>query len=226
MQLTYNHNGSMTVTVPAFNATYFRFLMQSKSIVPLQELFSVAQDSAKEWTESMSAYFHLRKHIKDETLVIHVGDGAHCRTGGLFAFHSGHANVSVDPAVNVTRMENWKNQYQVRRFDWVKDKAENVVESIVSKWYASTGKPVLLTFVHAHVDTAEILCSLPSESWKAAYTCACCEKDRQLVPKTHNKLLVDEPDRDWRILSPENTFQMIYPFRTPTYTLTGVNVTI
>ena len=113
------------------------------------------------------------------------GDGAHGRTAALFAFHTKHDNVSIDPNANIGVVAEWMQEIQteVQRLTLRRARAEDVVAQEARNWWAEHGRPVLLTFVHAHVNTEKILSLIPPHMWEAAYVSACCEPQAQLVPK-------------------------------------------
>ena len=71
--------------------------------------------------------------------------------------------------------------------------------------------PILLTFVHAHVNTRDILASLPKGSWAAAYTCACCHPKQQLVAADDPDIRVLDDGEDWGILSSQRRYQVLVP---------------
>lgn len=213
--IRYAADGQAHITVPAFNARYLHTLFSCRCHADLAPLFRRACDPVKEWTESMAAYHKLRRWLRTPTLVLHVGDGAHGRTGLLFAFMSGHTNVSIDPNHKQAAVDSWVNERAsarpLERWRGVKAKAEDVLPGLVRDWVGAGNPPVLLTFVHAHVDVRALLESLPIGSWTAAYTCACCEKARQLVPPDLPDIRVHEAGDDWAILSPERSYQVLVP---------------
>ena len=81
---------------------YLDRLMRRASFEALWPLFAKATRPAKEMTESFSALEHLRPFLSkgEPCRVIHVGDGAHARTGALFALKTEAENISVDPLIN------------------------------------------------------------------------------------------------------------------------------
>ena len=96
------------VDVPSFNPTYLRQMFKHRSSGALMPLFAKACDPAKEWTESASAWAKLRKWLKEPTLALHIGDGAHSRTAAFFAFHSPHENVNIDPVAPGSARSSWR----------------------------------------------------------------------------------------------------------------------
>ncbi len=213
-QVQYSGNGSAVVSIPSFTATYIRALFRSKSAPALMPLFQSSCDAAKEWTESFAAWHKLRAFLRPYTLAIHIGDGASCRTGALWAFHTGHRNVSIDPQYNERNIAKWQRGIgltKIDRLEGIKALAEDVILPLVAEHIAAGGQPVLLTFVHAHVDVGALLSMLPIGSWRAAYTCACCEKDRQLIKHGHAFAAIEKEGDDWAILSPERAYQVLVP---------------
>lgn len=212
MQVNFTGNGVMNISgIPAFNSKYLRQLIRTRSFMPLQPLFEVAQDPAKEWTESYSALHHLQPWIDEMRLALHIGDGKHARTAAMFAFNTPHINVAIDPAIDPERLERWREKYGVRRFSFIPKKAEEEAARAVDLFGHAIPAPAVLTFVHAHVNTTEILESLPAGSWAAAYICACCDHRRQLVRDDHPTIKVLEHKEDWAVLSPQRTYQVLVP---------------
>ena len=182
------------------NAEYLDRLMRRQSFEALWPLFSKATKPAKELTESFSALVHLRPHIQHfgRCRVIHVGDGAHGRTAALFALKSDTENISVDPQVNEPLLKQWQNEFGVRDFSWHKSRIEDVATQI----NALPPLPTLVTFVHAHVTTDNILKLL---RWNAAFALACCLPGRQLTSE-------HEPaaeGQDLSVLSADRTYQVL-----------------
>jgi hypothetical protein len=133
-RLQYNAHGCMQLhaDIPQFNARYFRQMFKHRSSGALMPLFAKACDPAKEWTESFSAWYHMRKWLKEPTMVLHVGDGAHARTAALFAFHSAHENVSIDPEAKPEVVSTWQNEIKLTVQRLYIDKAR--IEDVLEKW--------------------------------------------------------------------------------------------
>lgn len=188
---------SLVVALPCLRPTYIDAIMRKNCFEELRPLFMRAHAPAKEFTESYAALHHLRKSLTriPECLVIHVGDGAHCRTGALFAFMSQTDNLCIDPIVNEDVVSEWAREYSVRRLRYARTKIEDYpLEEIT--------EACLVTFVHAHVNTDEVLARIPN--WHAAYINPCCHPQQQLS----NGVAVDSGN-DWAILSPEREYQVI-----------------
>jgi hypothetical protein len=157
------------------SADYLNRLMRRASYEALWPLFAKGDQPAKEMTESFSALVHLRPFMPkgQPCRVIHVGDGAHARTAGMFALKTEAENISVDPLINEPLVTAWRDRFGVRRFAWRKAAILDVVEQLD----ALPAMPVLVTFVHAHVGVDAVLSRL---RWDFAYTLACCLPGRQL----------------------------------------------
>ncbi|MCK6592178.1 MAG: hypothetical protein HUU21_10435 [Polyangiaceae bacterium] len=158
------------------NSDYLDRLMRRSSFEALWPLFAKAQRPAKEMTESYSALVHLRPLLTKggPCRAIHVGDGAHARTGALFSLKSDADNISVDPQINEPLVETWRRAYAIRRLAWRKAPIDDVVDEL----NALPPMPVFVTFVHAHVHVDRILDRL---RWDAAFTLACCLPGHQLT---------------------------------------------
>ena len=155
------------VRLPAISTSYVRALIRADCFPALLPLFNLAHDPVKEISESYAAFDKLRPWQGEPLTAVHVGDGAHCRTAALFAFMTKHANVSVDPAIRMDKVRAWIAEHDVQRLYLANVKFEDLpLESLSG--------PLLLTFVHAHVDTDEVLARLEGK-WRAAYVSACCE---------------------------------------------------
>lgn len=186
--------GDLWVRVPTFRTAYLKNILRSDSFIPLLALFRHAHDPVKEFTESYSALKHLARWKGIPKTVYHIGDGAYARTAALFAFFTQHNNIAVDPLTDVSKCAAWRDEFAVRRYQFVRQKVED---------YQFGDEPCLVTFVHAHVDTDSVLDRL-GDSWVAAYTCACCQPFQQLGSKYAP---LDEGD-DWGILSPQRRFRV------------------
>jgi hypothetical protein len=175
--------------------------MRRGSFEALWPLFAKATRPAKEMTESYSALEHLRPFLSTAPCrVIHVGDGAHARTGALFALKTSADNVSVDPLLNEPLVESWRAQFGIRRFAWQR---ANIFEAI-ERLNALPDMPVLVTFVHAHVATDQVLARL---RWNVAYTLSCCHPAHQLSQQ-HAVLATGV---DPFVLSTGRRFQVLTP---------------
>jgi hypothetical protein len=182
------------------NGDYLDRLMRRESFEALWPLFAKATKPAKEMTESYSALCHLRPFMPKDTpyRVIHIGDGAHARTAALFSLKSGAENISVDPLLNLPLVEAWRDRFEIRRLTLHKAPIEDVVEQL----NALPAMPVLVTFVHAHVQVDRVLDLL---RWDVAFTLACCVPGHQLsqtrVPyRAGSDLSVLSGDRRYEVL--------------------------
>lgn len=188
--------GRITCSMPQMSMHYLERTCKLKSIVPLMGLFGKAHRPAKEITESYAAKHLLRNILRTHPgiEVVHVGDGAHARTGAMFAMTTSADNVSVDPQTNLSVVHAWQNRWNIQRFHAVASRVED---------YKFSDKPKLLTFVHAHVNTDEVLSQ--AKNWIAAYVLTCCHPSQQMS----TKYIVDDQGEDWRILSPQRNYQVI-----------------
>lgn len=154
---------------------YLDRLMRRASFEAIWPLFAKATHPAKELTESFSALEHLRPFLPKDgpSRVIHIGDGAHARTAAMFALKTEAENISVDPLINEPLVSAWRDRFGLRRFSWQKARILDVIEALD----ALPAMPVLVTFVHAHVDVDAVLCRL---RWDFAFTLACCLPGHQL----------------------------------------------
>ncbi len=182
------------------NANYLDRLMRRGSFEALWPLFARATKPAKEMTESFSALHHLRPWVAaaERCRVIHVGDGAHARTGAMFALKTAADNISVDPLVNEALVADWRSRFGVRRFSWYRAAIDDVADAL----NALPRVPVFVTFVHAHVDVDAVLDRL---RWDAAFTLACCSPGRQLT----RKRLPHRSGEDGSVLSPQRRYQIL-----------------
>lgn len=175
--------------------------MRRGSFEALWPLFARATRPAKEMTESYSALEHLRPFLSaGPSRVIHVGDGAHARTGALFALKTDAENVSVDPVLNEPLVDAWRVKFGIRRFAWQRASIFDVIEHL----NALPEMPVLVTFVHAHVHVDAVLARL---RWSAAFTLSCCQPGKQLSER-HAVLATGE---DPHVLSSGRRFQVLAP---------------
>jgi hypothetical protein len=181
------------------HGNYLDRLMRRGSFEALWPLFARADKPAKEMTESFSALEHLRPYLSkaEPCRVIHVGDGAHARTGALFALKTQAENISVDPLINEPLIEAWRERFGIRRFSWHKARIEAVAERL----NALPELPVCVTFVHAHVQVDAVLRHL---RWDIAFSLACCVPGHQL---TSEHVLV-ESGMDFGVLSGSREYQV------------------
>jgi hypothetical protein len=185
---------------PTPSGAYLDRLMRRESFQALWPLFANAAKPAKEMTESFSALEHLRPLLPTEGpfRVIHVGDGAHGRTGALFALKTQAENISVDPVLNLPLVDAWRERFAVRRVAWYKAHIQDVTEQL----NALPPMPVFVTFVHAHASVDEVLDRL---RWDAAFTLACCVPGQQLT-KTR---IPHQSGQDFDVLSEGRQYQVL-----------------
>jgi hypothetical protein len=153
-------------------------------------------------TESFSALEHLRPFMPSAApcRVVHVGDGAHARTGALFALKTAAENVSVDPVLNEALVEAWRTQFGIRRFAWQRASIFEAIDGL----NALPDMPVLVTFVHAHVQVDEVLARL---RWNVAFTLSCCQPGHQLSQEQDVLASGEDPC----VLSSGRRFQVLAP---------------
>jgi hypothetical protein len=179
---------------------YLDRLMRRGSFEALWPLFARAQRPAKELTESYSALVHLRPFLASggPYRVVHVGDGAHARTAAMFALKTKAENVSVDPELNVRLVEEWRERFAVRRFDWRKA----LIQDVAAELDALPEMPTLVTFVHAHISVDHVLGMF---RWDAAFTLSCCSPGKQLTQRFAIETSGDDPN----VLSPGRSYQVL-----------------
>ena len=181
------------------NSSYLDRLMRRGSFEALWPLFAKAERPAKELTESFSALEHLRPFLSEPGCrAIHVGDGAHARTGALFALKSSADNISVDPQLNEPVLEAWCERFGIRRLRWHKA----AIEQVAAKLDALPAAPVIFTFVHAHVPVDAVLARL---RWDAAFSLVCCLPGHQL---THEHTVIADGE-DLGVLSSGRRYQLL-----------------
>jgi hypothetical protein len=191
---------SEPATDSAHNGDYLDRLMRRECFEALWPLFAKAPRPAKELTESYSALVHLRPFLTGAPphRVIHVGDGAHGRTGAMFSLKTRAHSISVDPGLNLPLIEKWRDRFGIRRFDCRKARIEDVIGDL----NALPVMPTLVTFVHAHVAVDDVLAEL---RWDAAFTLACCHVHHQLS-RTRR---VYDSGADMKVLSVARNYQVL-----------------
>lgn len=206
--------GKMVVEVPIPTSLYLDSVMRRRCFPELHDLFMHAHRPAKELTESYAALRMLRPHLhKDKKYtVIHVGDGAHCRTAAMFAFLTKNTyNISVDPiADTMGKVQDWMDRFQVQRMEYYRSKIEDYLDDDYPKTFEEYNDGLIFTFVHAHVNVSDIL--FTRGDWCYAYTCACCHPGEQLVDREEaDNCGVDivREGEDYNILSPERRYQVL-----------------
>jgi hypothetical protein len=182
------------------SSDYLDRLMRRDCFQALWPLFAKAQRPAKELTESYSALVHLRPFLAGAGpfRVIHVGDGAHARTGAMFSLKTQAHSVSVDPQLNLPLVEKWRDRFGIRRLDCRKA----CIQDVAAELNALPEMPTFVTFVHAHVAVDEVLRLL---RWDAAFTLACCHPQQQLS-RTHK---LGSTGADQGVLSTSRDYQVL-----------------
>lgn len=182
------------------SSVYLDRLMRRGCFEALWPLFAKAQRPAKELTESYSALVHLRPFLRGggPHRVLHVGDGAHARTGAMFSLKTAAHSISIDPEVNVPLVEAWRDRFGIERFAFRKAR----VQDVAAELNAMPEVPTLVTFVHAHVDVDHVLAGL---RWDVAFTLACCLPGKQLT-RRHE---VRETGSDTNVLCASRDYQVL-----------------
>ncbi len=182
------------------NGDYLDRLMRRGCFEALWPLFAKATRPAKELTESYSALVHLRPFLTGEGphRVVHVGDGAHARTGAMFSLKTQAHSVSVDPQLNLPLVDNWRERFGIRRLECRKARIQDVTDELNEL----PKMPTLVTFVHAHVDVDAVLGKL---RWDFAFSLACCHPDQQLS----RQQTVHGSGTDMSVLSPLRSYQVL-----------------
>jgi hypothetical protein len=182
------------------NSDYLDRLMRRGCFEALWPLFAKATRPAKELTESYSALVHLRPFMTGPGpfRVLHIGDGAHARTGAMFSLKTQAHSISIDPQLNLPLVDAWRKRFDIRRLTCYQAR----VQDVAAELNALPPMPTLVTFVHAHVAVDDILALL---RWDAAFTLACCTPGRQL--STHQQ--VHSSGHDKSVLSASRQFQVM-----------------
>jgi hypothetical protein len=164
----------------------------------LQELFSQSSNPYKEIAESMAAFEHIRDviNIKDNNTFFCIGDGSLCLTGALFAFLTKGLSISIDPNINLEKVQTWIERERVKRLLFYKIRYQNC-----PSWDGTYN----LILVHAHVNLEELAQHFPN--WRYLYTCPCCNPIDQTFSvayqKKHN-ISVVLAGRDTEMITPKN----------------------
>ncbi|RYZ03371.1 MAG: hypothetical protein EOO73_28085 [Myxococcales bacterium] len=166
----------------------------------LWPLFAKAERPAKELTESYSALVHLRPFMPGAGpyRVLHVGDGAHARSGAMFSLKTKAQNISVDPQLNLALVESWRERFGIHGLICKRAR----IQDIASELNELSPMPTLVTFVHAHVPVDDVLRQL---RWDVAFTLACCHPTRQLT-RCHT---IHSGGSDLGVLSSARTYQVL-----------------
>ncbi len=182
------------------NSDYLDRLMRRGCFEALWPLFAKAARPAKELTESYSALVHLRPFMRatGPFRVLHVGDGAHARTGAMFSLKTQAHSVSIDPQLNLPLVDAWRTRFGIRRLDCYQAR----IQDVAAELNALPAMPTLVTFVHAHVAVDEVLAVL---RWDTAFTLACCTPGSQLS----RRHLLASSGHDPSVLSSSREFQVL-----------------
>ena len=182
------------------NSDYLDRLMRRGCFEALWPLFAKAEHPAKELTESFSAVAHLRPLMSGSGpyRVVHVGDGAHARTGAMFSLKTRAHSISVDTNLNLPLVQKWRERFGIRRLECRQAR----IQDLAAELNGLPKMPTLFTFVHAHVGIDEVL---EQVRWDAAFTLACCLPGKQMS-QTHE---LDSSGVDMSVLSNGRQYQVL-----------------
>jgi hypothetical protein len=182
------------------SSDYLDRLMRRGCFEALWPLFAKAERPAKELTESYSALVHMRPFMlaPGPCRVLHVGDGAHARTGAMFSLKTRAQSISVDPQLNLALVESWRQRFGIRGLICKRAR----IQDIASELNELPPMRTLVTFVHAHVPVDDVLRQL---RWDVAFTLACCHPTRQLT-RCHT---IHSGGSDPSVLSGARTYQVL-----------------
>ena len=189
------------------NSDYLDRLMRRGCFEALWPLFAKATRPAKELTESYSALVHLRPFMTGPGpyRVLHIGDGAHARTGAMFSLKTQAHCISIDPQLNLPLVDAWRERFGIRRLACYQAR----IQDVAAELNALPAMPTLVTFVHAHVAVDDVLSQL---RWDTAFTLACCTPGKQL--STRQQICSSGQDRS--VLSASRQFQVMTSGRATT----------
>lgn len=172
--VTYN---SQTAVINLPHNKYVDRVLRSESAPVLLEIFKQVESPSKELSESYAAFHNLKKfvHVGDSEW-LHIGDGSMARTAAIFAFFSKGTQSSIDPALNLDKVHEWINKYDVERLDIYKSKFEDLYTPKNNRKYN-------ICLVHAHVNVEEVDKKFPN--WEYLYTNPCCHEQQQIFSKKY-----------------------------------------
>lgn len=201
-EYSFRRNGTMIIkcTFPVPSTRHLDRVLRSNSFEILNELFRNSNTPAKEISESYAAFQHVKSSIgmsrMNETLFLHIGDGAWLRTAAIFSLFSRSINVSIDPVINDNALS-WVDKYNVKRLYGYKCKFEDFDDKEIDYPYQYLG----IILVHSHVESEVILQRWSNWDW--FYTNPCCIN--KVLPSDEftekNKLVLMRQKEDWGILS-------------------------
>ena len=194
-------------------SSYLKSILRHKNYQDIHDLFYCTNNPPKELTESYSAYNNLKyifdkyNESMDEHLFIHIGDGSTCRTAAMFSFFSKSFNISIDPVINIERVENWIKTHNVERLEYFKTKVEELNLQLPLR---DLSNGYTITFVHSHAKILSVVNQYPN--WKYIFTMPCCNfKDQTFdinYMKTHEiEVLLSGVDKK---ISSEKNLIFIY----------------
>jgi len=199
--------------------SYVNSILKRNCAEELVGLFSNTNNPTKEMTESYGAFHHMKNAINkddlrmDDFFNISIGDGNSARTSGIFTFLSKSANASIDPNMNMGRMNTWMKQWEVENLSYYKYTWEDYINAETDSGKSNFeldveeyGKEHLgITLVHSHVKTMDVMRAF--KDWKYVFVCPCCMKNHQILSTQQieeNNISVMIAGYDNRILSVQN----------------------
>lgn len=194
---------------------YLTSFLKRKSSMELMGLYHNVNNPVKEITESWAAYKHMVPFLdlNDPNVCnLHIGDGAHCMTGAMFAFNTKNYNMSIDPIINMDHMAEWDRMVHPKHFGYHKARWQDIkpmLTDISERFFQ-----VNVICVHAHVDLKELSKVV---DWEFCYTNPCCNYDEQTLDLGYQKdnlIEVRKYGKDNHILSEKNNV-IIYQRKRP-----------
>ena len=172
--ITYN---SQTAVIQLPHNNYVDKVLRSTSFEELWPLFINADSPSKEISESYAAFSNMKKicRVSDQTF-LHIGDGSMARTAAIFALFSKSANWSIDPQLNMDKLQAWHKKFGILGVYFEKSKFEDVDVSKIPSEYS-------IICVHAHVDLMEVNEKFPN--WRYLYTNPCCYPAKQTFSENY-----------------------------------------
>jgi hypothetical protein len=195
--LEYN---SESVTIPIPTSKYLDAILRKNCFEELWELFKLADQPAKELTESYAFISNMKKIINlNNSSIFHIGDGAHARTGIMCSYLTKTFNISIDPSIN-HNLKKFLEKWKTNNFLYYAEKYEDFVKNHLT----IVTFPYILSCVHAHIDLKELVQVFPD--WSYLYSNICCYPEKQTFSKKfmlENNISLVMDKIDFGILSPQ-----------------------
>lgn len=194
MNQTFVEYGAKAVHVLLPSNKYVDKVLRSKSFEELWPRFIDAESPTKEISESYAALFNLKKICNVEANTwLHIGDGGYTRTAAIFAFFTKSLNISIDPALNINKYEDWWNKVNPKGILAYASMYENLseaeVDTLVKLKMVEDDKAYFpkysICLVHAHVNIHEVDKHYPN--WQYLYTNPCCNPETQMFKEDYMK---------------------------------------